>query len=155
MAAKPLISQGSRLPGEATMDAALEDKLTSLETRFWQAMKDKDVNAALELTHDPCLVTGAQGVSQIDQKKFVKLMTGANWTLREFSITDVHVQRLGEDAAVIGYKVREELTVDGKPLTLDAADASTWIKRDGRWLCAMHTESLLGDPYGRDRKTSV
>ena len=78
-------------------------------------------------------------------------MNGANWTLRDFAITDVHVQSLGENVAAIGYKVHEELTVDGKPLTLDAADASTWVKEDGRWLCAMHTESLLGDPFGRDR----
>jgi len=38
--------------------------------------------------------------------------------------------------------------------TLDAADASTWVKKDGRWLCALHTESLIGDPYGRDRRTA-
>jgi len=42
----------------------------------------------------------------------------------------------------------------GKPVTLDAADASTWVKKDGRRLCALHTESLIGDPYGRDRRTA-
>jgi len=47
--------------------------------------------------------------------------------------------------------VHEELTVEGKPVTLDAADASTWVRRDGRWVCALHTESLRGDPFGRDR----
>ena len=46
----------------------------------------------------------------------------------------------------------EELTVDGKPLQLEAADASVWIKRDGHWRCAVHTESVKGDPFGRDRK---
>ena len=45
-----------------------------------------------------------------------------------------------------------KLTVDGKPLTLEAADASTWVRRDGRWLCALHTESILGDSFGRDRQ---
>jgi len=57
-----------------------------------------------------------------------------------------------DDVAVVAYKVREQLTVDGKPLTLDAADASTWVRRDGRWLCALHTESIAGDPFGRDRR---
>jgi len=47
--------------------------------------------------------------------------------------------------------VHEELTVEGKPVTLDAADSSTWVRRDGHWLCAAHTETLSGDPYGRDR----
>src|SRR6266540_6516732 len=38
-----------------------------------------------------------------------------------------------------------------KPVELDAADASTWVRRNGKWLCALHTESLKGDPFGRDR----
>jgi hypothetical protein len=53
--------------------------------------------------------------------------------------------------AVLVYNVHEELTVDGKPVTIDAADASTWVRRNGRWVCALHTESLKGDPFGRDR----
>jgi hypothetical protein len=44
--------------------------------------------------------------------------------------------------------------VDGKAVTLDAADASTWVRRDGRWRCALHTESIQGDPFGRDRTGS-
>mgnify|MGYP006273693779 CR=1 FL=1 len=44
------------------------------------------------------------------------------------------------------------MTVDGKPLSLDASDASTWIRRNGSWVCTLHTESLLGDPFGREDK---
>ena len=44
------------------------------------------------------------------------------------------------------------VTVDGQPLSLDAADSSTWVRTDGRWQCAMHTESVLGDPFGRSRE---
>jgi hypothetical protein len=29
------------------------------------------------------------------------------------------------------------------------------VKRNGDWVCALHTESLAGDPYGRDRKQST
>ena len=79
------------------------------------------------------------------------MLAGATWTIEDFEISDVHVQELTEDVAIIGYKVREKLTVDGKPLELEAADASTWVRKDGEWLCALHTESVLGDPFGRDR----
>jgi hypothetical protein len=58
----------------------------------------------------------------------------------------------GGKPAVLAYKVREALTVDGKPVTFEAADASTWVRRDGQWVCALHTESLAGDPFGRDRR---
>ena len=53
------------------------------------------------------------------------------------------------DIAIVAYKVHEEMTLEDKPLSLDAADASVWIKRDGQWQCALHTESLAGDRFGR------
>lgn len=136
------------------MRTELENELIELETEFWNSMKKKDIQAAVRLTDEPCILTGAQGVSQIDKKAFAKLMETANWTLRDFQIEDAKVQRLSDDVAVIGYKVHESLTVDGQPITLDAADASTWVKKNGRWVCAMHAESILGDHYGRDRIAS-
>ena len=134
------------------MKADLHQQLLGLEKKFWQSMKDKDVDAALRLTDDPCIVTGAQGVARIDRATFAKLMTTARWTLHDFDIHDVEVEEISDGVAVVGYKVREKLTVDGQPLEMEAADASTWVRKNGGWLCALHTESLLGDPYGRDRK---
>jgi hypothetical protein len=62
---------------------------------------------------------------------------------------------VGDDVALVAYKVRESLTVDGKPLEFEAADSSTWIRSNGRWLCAMHSESITGDPFGRDRRPAA
>jgi hypothetical protein len=134
------------------MQSDLHKELLDLENQFWQCMKDKNVARALEMTNDPCIVTGAQGVGQIDKKTFARMMETGTWVLHEFEIRDAKVQQLSDDVAIIGYKVHEKLTVDGKPLTMDAADASTWVKKNGRWVCALHTESVAGDPYGRDRQ---
>jgi hypothetical protein len=134
------------------MQSDLQDELLNLENQFWQCMKDKNIAKALEMTNDPCIVTGAQGVAQIDKKTFARLMESGSWVLHEFEIRDAQVQQLSDDVAIIGYKVREKLTVDGQPLTMEAADASTWVRKDGRWVCALHTESVAGDPYGRDHQ---
>ena len=133
---------------------SLDKELIGLEKQFWQAMKDKDVDAALRLTDDPCIVTGPQGIGRIDKQTFAKMMHTATWTLEEFELENEEVRMLGDDVAIVAYKVHEDLTVDGKPVTLDAADTSTWVRRNGRWLCASHTESLAGDPYGRDRRSA-
>ena len=132
------------------MQSDLQNELLNLENEFWQCMKDKNIAKALEMTNDPCIVTGAQGVAQIDKKTFARLMETGDWVLHDFEIRDAQVQQLSDDVAIIGYKVREKLTVEGKPLTMEAADASTWVKKDGRWVCALHTEAVSGDPYGRD-----
>jgi hypothetical protein len=44
---------------------------------------------------------------------------------------------------------RGAVIVDGKPESLAAFDASVWVRRGDAWLCALHTESLKGDPFGR------
>ena len=137
------------------MPKDIKSEILDLEKRFWTSMKDKDVDAALQLTADPCIVTGAQGVSTIDKETFTKMMSTAKWVLRDFSFDNVQVQQLGEDVAIIGYKVHEDITVDGSRLTFDAADTSTWVRQNGSWLCAMHTESLIGDPFGRDRRIEL
>ncbi len=73
-------------------------------------------------------------------------MKDAPYTLHSFELKDEEVRELQDDVAILAYKVHEELTVDGKPVKLDDADASTWIWRNGRWRCALHTESIAGDP---------
>jgi hypothetical protein len=134
------------------MAESVKDEIIGLERQYWQAMQDGSIESMLKLTDDPCVVTGAQGVGSLDHATFREMMKSPNWKLESFQLSDPIVRLLGADVAVVAYKVKEVLTVDGKSLTLDAAEASTWIRRDGRWVCALHTESVSGDPFGRDRK---
>ena len=130
----------------------IEKDLIALEKRFWQAIKDGDVDAAVDLADDDCIVAGPQGVERIDKATFAAMMKSAPAKLLDFEIgDDVQVRQLNKDVAVLAYTVHEQLAVDGKPITLDAAESSTWIRRDGRWTCAMHAEAIAGDPFGRDR----
>jgi ketosteroid isomerase-like protein len=133
-------------------------ELLEHERRFWDAMRDKDGEAASEMTADNCIVVGAQGVSAIDPKTMARLTKEGEWELERYTFDEstAQVQFLSSDVALVAYNVKEKLKVDGKPLNLDANDASVWVRKNGEWLCAMHTESLSGDPFGRDktRKTS-
>jgi len=130
-------------------DGPIEARLMDYERQYWQAIKDRDVPAAMRLTDDPCIITGAQGVARITRTAFAGMLQAGGWTLHEFTLSDMQVRLLGDDVAVIAYKVKEKLTVDGKPLTVEAADSSTWVRREGEWMCSLHTEALLGDPFGR------
>jgi uncharacterized protein (TIGR02246 family) len=133
-------------------EGPIETQLADFEKQYWQAIKDRDVQAAMRLTDDPCIVTGAQGVARISRQAFAGMLQAEGWTLHQFDLSDLQVRLLGDDVAIIAYKVKEVLTVEGKPVTLEAADSSTWVRRDGQWLCALHTEAVLGDPFGRDRR---
>jgi Calcium/calmodulin dependent protein kinase II Association. len=136
-------------------EGPIEAQLLDHEKQYWQAIKDRDVQAAMRLTDDPCIVTGAQGVARITREAFAGMLQAGGWTLHEVTLSDVQVRVLSEDVAIVAYKIKELLTVDGKPLTLEAADSSTWVRREGQWMCALHTEALAGDPFGRDRQPAT
>ena len=129
----------------------IEQEMLDLENRYWKAIKEADIAAAQRATDDPCIVAGASGAATVDRDTFAKMMSGANWKVNGFKISGLQVRELTADVQMVAYQVHEDLTVDGKPVSMDAADASVWVKRGRDWKCAMHTESLLGDAYGRDR----
>ena len=132
-----------------------EQELVDVERRFWNAMKEKDAATAGELTDERCVVVGAQGVSAIDAKTMEKLTTEGQWKLEQYSF-DEQARRilfLTPDIAIVAYPVHERVIVEGQSLSITANDSSVWIRRDGQWRCALHTESLAGDPFGRDKTT--
>ena len=130
-----------------------EQELVDVERRFWNAMKEKDAAAASELTDEQCVIVGAQGVSAIDAQTMAKLTSEGQWELEQYSFDEQkrQIRFLTDDIAIVAYPVRERVIVDGETLPVVANDSSVWVRRDGQWRCALHTESLAGDPFGRDR----
>lgn len=130
--------------------------IIELETKFWQSMVDQDTDAAIAMLADKSVVTGAQGLALLSHDDYRGLAKQGKslYKLKSFQLDDVNVTFPSEDVAVIAYRVTEEMEVEGKPLTLKAADATTWVRKGSKWLAALHTESLLGDPFGRDRRAA-
>ena len=96
------------------------------------------------------LIVGAQGVGRLGKTAYEHMMRDATWTIVDCKIGDgAQVEMLGRNTALVAYSVHEDLTVDGQPLSLDAADSSVWVRSNGSWRCVMHSETLLGDPFGR------
>ena len=131
--------------------ATANDELMQLERQYWEALKNKDPKTAMALSDDPCLITGAQGYGSYSTKQLGAMMNDGRYELRDFRIDDAEVQMISNDVAIVAYRVHEDLMVEGKPVAVDAADSSTCVRRGGQWRCALHTEVILGDPFGRDR----
>ncbi|HET9234799.1 MAG TPA: nuclear transport factor 2 family protein [Candidatus Eisenbacteria bacterium] len=129
----------------------IDKELLELERSYWQAMKDQDTATVLRLTADPCLVAGAQGVSVVKKESLADIMKSKTYELQDFELKDVQSLKVRDDVVILGYKVREKLLVEGKPVTLDASETSTWIRQGNQWVCTHHTEAISGDSFGRDR----
>ena len=128
-----------------------DQTIRDLESAFWTAMQSKDATSAGRMTDDGCIIAGAQGVSAIDAKSMAKMTAEGAWELTQFEFDPKTVQLrfLTDDIAIIAYTVNETVILDGKTFPLKANDASVWVRRNGEWLCALHTESVAGDPFGR------
>src|SRR6185295_14166890 len=55
---------------EAVMaKATANDELMQLERQYWEALKNKDPKTAIQLSDDPCLLTGSQGYGSYNSKQ--------------------------------------------------------------------------------------
>ena len=130
-----------------------DQELLELEKSYWDAMKHRDARTAGRLTAEDSTIVGASGVSGIGSREIGKLVETAPWRIRDYRIDQgsTRITRLCDDAVAISYKVTEDLEVDGKPVKLEAYDASVWKKDATGWTCVLHTESIAGDAFGRDK----
>ena len=126
--------------------------IIDLEKKFWTAIQERDPDTATSLMADPCVLAGSSGVMALTRKDYARMAEDPSWELHTFKLDKIEVRFPSKEIAVIGYVVKEDMTVEGKKLHLEAADSSTWVKQDGEWLCVSHTESILGDAFGRDRQ---
>jgi hypothetical protein len=131
------------------LDHATRQELLNLERRYWSAVQEKDEATTTALSDDPCIVVGAQGVRELDSEQLGGMLDAADFEIERFDMEDVHVRKLSEGVVALAYKVKESLVVDGEDVSLEAFDSSVWVRRNGDWMCALHTESLAGDPFGR------
>lgn len=117
--------------------------IEGLERRFWKSMVDKDAMTAMRMIADDCLITGPMGSMRIDPDKYRKMTEEGDWALDSFSFSDVEVIEPAENMAIIAYKVMQKGTMHGKPMDMECADSSTWVREGGAWKCALHTETML------------
>ena len=122
-----------------------KEEVVNLEKSYWDAMKKKDGNRTAELSGKTSLVTGAQGVMNIPKSKMGKMTEDGKWTLESYSFDNVEVLTPAADVAIIAYTVRQQVTMDGRPQEMHAADSSTWIHGSNGWECHAHSETILKD----------
>jgi len=137
-----------------TMTRTISDQeLLALERSYWDALKDRDARTVGRMTAEDSTVAGASGVAGFDPQSIARFMANATYRINDYRIdpSTVRINHIGDDVVAIAYGVQEDLEVDGKPVKLDAFDSSVWKQTDNGWVCVLHTESIKGDAYGRDR----
>ena len=126
-----------------------KQQIFDLETRFWQSMKDKDVETAKSLIAKEGLVTGPMGTMTMNPEKYAEMTRDGQWTLDNFEMKNVEVVQPTEDSAIIAYEVHQTGDMKGQKMDLRCADSSVWVKEGSDWKVALHTETILEDAKAR------
>ena len=125
------------------MAKSTKDEIIALEKEYWDAMKRKDGKRTAQLSGKTALTTGARGVTSISKAKMGEMTESGDWSLDSYDFSDVEVINPTDNVAIIAYKVKQNVTMDGKTQQLHAADSSTWIRGADGWECHAHSETFL------------
>ncbi len=119
--------------------------LIELETKFWQSMVDQDTDSALQVLHDPAMMSTAHGAMKFDHAGYRKMAEQGLMVVTSFELSDVEVMFPNDATAVLTYQVKQTVAArdGGKSTTQNMSDTSTWIHAGKRWQCVLHTESEM------------
>lgn len=122
----------------------MENQILELEKKYWKAMETRDFDTVKKLTRFPCIVAGKDGVRSVDEASFKKMFdSGAGSQMKVLDISDAESDIIDERTATLAYLIELEYQVKDQKSSGKCACTSTWIKENGNWICAMHTESDL------------
>ncbi len=115
-------------------NVSIERDILGLEHRFWQTMKDGDVDGAVALTRFPCTVAGPEGVSRVEEPQFREMMRSHKaGEFKGVEIIDPKVDVLSDDTALITYSTEIN--------SMKLINVSTWVYDGQRWKCSFHSEN--------------
>ena len=119
--------------------------LIELENRFWQSILDQDSDAATEMLCEPSLMVSAHGAMKFDHAAYRKMAEQGSMVLTSFELSNIDVVFPNDATAILTYKVRQAMARKGetKGTVQEMSDTSTWVHTEGRWRCAMHTETPI------------
>jgi ketosteroid isomerase-like protein len=116
-------------------------EIEQLERAFWQSIVDNDPQVATGMLTEPALMVSGHGAMSFDHAGYTKMAKDNTSKLLAFDFSEMEVLFPTDDVAIATYHVRQTREVDGKSTAMDVVDSSTWVKVDGAWKCAAHTES--------------
>ena len=120
------------------------DELVDLETKFWQSMVDEDTDAAISMLSEPALMVSPHGAMQFDHTAYRRMAEQGSMVLKDYHLSDMRVLSPSDDTAILTYTVEQSLSPRGRSdggVTQKMTDTSVWVRRQGQWRCAMHTET--------------
>jgi hypothetical protein len=121
------------------------DKLIAMEKKFWQSMVDEQTDVALGMLAESSYMVSPHGAMKFDHAEYRRMAEHGDMVIKRYALGPVDTTFVGQDVAILCYEVKQVISPRGKAEETEqhVKDTSTWVKVDGKWRCAMHTETPL------------
>lgn len=120
-------------------------EIEGLERAFWDSMVAGKPEVATGMLTEPAIMVSGHGATKFDHAAYTRMARDDRYKLVDYTITNMDVVFPRDDVAVATYQVDQRMEMQGKPQQMNVYDTSTWVKVDGQWRCAMHTESPVAE----------
>lgn len=121
---------------KSTQQAEIE----KLEHAFWKSLVDNTPEVAAGMLTDPSLMVSGHGAMHFDHAAYTKMATDPKYKVLAYELSALEVLCPSDEVAIATYRVHQKMEMDGKVMTMDVIDSSTWVRIGGHWKCAAHTE---------------
>jgi hypothetical protein len=123
--------------------SATSDTIIALEKKFWQSMVDGDADTAISMLSEPSLMVTPMGATKFDHAFYRKMAEEGPVVIQSFELSNVECVCPNDSTAVVTYHVKQKIAQRGQKNgeIQEMNDTTTWIKKDNRWQCVMHTET--------------
>ena len=137
-----LIAWSSGAWSQAPDKAALLASLMKLENEGWQFLKDKNVAAAKDYLGDDAVLIFGDGAA-FSKAEYLKVIP--DFRLDSFTIEpNAEIKILTPDVATLLYRVTYASAMkDAKAETHKMLSASTYVRRNNKWLSVLYQETPL------------
>lgn len=119
--------------------------IMKLETEFWQSMLDQQPEKAAALLTETATSVAMFGIHHFSPAEYIAMAKKGPAKITAFSFSNENVLFPSADVAVATYEVAQKFEMNGQPQEMVCLDTTTWVRVDGRWLAAAHTETVKQD----------
>ncbi len=128
----------------------LRDELTLQQKRVWRALQRRDADAFRQLVPVDFVGINRDGVryGRDDGLHFI-----AGYKIANFDLSDVRVQSVSRDAAILTYNVKYQIASIGGDEILDLSmrNVAVFAQRDRKWYCVFGQETPVGPDVATSR----
>lgn len=145
--ALPLLLASGIGYAQTASPAAIGDSIIKLERQSWLDWRAHNLAAIRGWTAPDYWTVSESGADQgLGFPDIVRMFDQA--ALRSFRLDSMVARQISPDVVIVAYNAHLETTFEGKDASRDVAEASVWVRREGRWLNVFLHEVTRPDSTG-------